>query len=104
MLAQIANLKMNIGYHDVMHEDGDHKVDLSKIKDKYDNYNILDWLSGLIDAHVDVAKDPYIVYLNVNEYTYNTIALLLRGGVGEKTFDFIAQPILRELAPRKNII
>ena len=32
-----------------------------------DGYKILDWLSAMINAHVDVAKDPYIIVLNVNK-------------------------------------
>lgn len=58
---------------------------------------ISDWLSALIDAHVDIAKDPYIINLNVTRRTYNMIGLLLRVGVGEKSFEFLSQPILKEL-------
>lgn len=60
-----------------------------------DGYRILDWLSAMINAHVDVAKDPYIMTLNVNKITYNTTNLLLRGGMGKSTFYFLAQPILK---------
>lgn len=56
------------------------------------------WISALINAFVDIEKDPYIVKLNVNDTTYNTVFFLLRAGLGEKTFDFISQPILKELA------
>ena len=63
-----------------------------------DGYRILDWLSSMINAHVDVAKDPYIMTLNVNQITYNMTNLLLRGGMGKTTFYFLAQPILKELA------
>jgi len=58
---------------------------------------ISDWLSALIDSHVDIAKDPYIINLNVVRRTYNMIGLLLRTGVGEKSFEFLSQPILKEL-------
>lgn len=99
VLGQIANLKMKSTSFGILHEDTKGRIDLSKIYDKYDDSTtILNWLSALIDSHVDVAKDPYIMYLNVNSFTYNTVSLLIRGGLGEKTFDFIAQPILRELA------
>lgn len=63
-----------------------------------DGFKILDWLSAMINAHVDVAKDPYIIKLNVNQVTYNMTSLLLRGGKGENTFFFLAQPILKEFA------
>lgn len=66
-----------------------------------DGFNILDWLSAMINAHVDVAKDPYIMTLNVNKVTYNLTNLLLRGGKGRTTFYFLAQPILKELTNRK---
>ena len=63
-----------------------------------DGFRILDWLSAMINAHVDVAKDPYIMALNVNQVTYNMTNLVLRGGMGKTTFYFLAQPILKELA------
>lgn len=63
-----------------------------------DGYRIADWLSAMVNAHVDVAKDPYILSLNVNSATYNHVNYLLRSGVGKGTFTFIAQPILKEFA------
>lgn len=73
-----------------------------------DNQRIMDWLSALINAHVDVAKDPYIMALNVNSITYNITSLLIRGGKGENTFYFLAQPALRrftkEMLESKGII
>ena len=60
-----------------------------------DGFRILDWLSAMINAHVDVAKDPYIIALNVNQITYNMTNLLLRGGKGQTTFYFLAQDILK---------
>lgn len=73
-----------------------------------DNQRIMDWLSALINAHVDVAKDPYIMALNVNSITYNMASLLIRGGKGENTFYFLAQPALRrftkEMLESKGII
>ena len=59
---------------------------------------ILDWLSAMINAFVDIAKDPYIVRLNVNSWTYNMVSFLLRTGKGKWTFYFIGQPILKEMA------
>lgn len=63
-----------------------------------DGFRILDWLSAMINAHVDVAKDPYIIALNVNQVTYNMTNLLLRGGKGQATFYFLAQDILKMYA------
>ena len=60
---------------------------------------ILEWFSALVDAHVDIAADPYIYYLNANEYTGNVITLLLRAGVdGNAVFKFISQPILKQIS------
>lgn len=59
---------------------------------------ILDWLSAIINGFVDIAKDPYIVRLNVNSWTYNMVSFLLRTGKGKQTFYFVAQPILKEMA------
>nr|DAJ18083.1 MAG TPA: hypothetical protein [Podoviridae sp. ctY3D12] len=52
----------------------------------------------MINAHVDVAKDPYIMTLNVNQITYNMTNLLLRGGMGKSAFYFLAQPVLKKFA------
>ena len=59
---------------------------------------ILDWLSAMINGFVDIAKDPYIVRLNVNAWTYNMVSFLLRTGKGKWAFYFIGQPILKEMA------
>lgn len=72
-------------------------LSLSKSRDKQGKM-ILSWLSGLINAHVDVAKDPYIRRLNINTFTYNLTNLLIRTGMGERTLLFTAQPIMVELA------
>lgn len=78
-------------------------TDVSRIFDVPTEHNprggrILDWLSAMINAFVDIAKDPYIVRLNVNAWTYNMVSFLLRTGKGKDTFYFMYQPILREMA------
>lgn len=69
---------------------------------QYDDDNsgrrILDWLSAMINAFVDIAKDPYIVRLNVNPFTYNMTSYLLRMGKGEQTFYFLNQPVIKDVA------
>ena len=72
-------------------------LDLSQRKDKQGKL-ILSWLSGLINAHVDVAKDPYIRRCNINTFTYNLTNLLIRTGMGERTLLFTMQPVMVELA------
>ena len=63
-----------------------------------DNIRISAWLSAMVNAHVDVAKDPYVFAINVNSATYNHVCFLLRAGMGMSTFTFMSQPILKEYA------
>lgn len=67
-----------------------------------DGMRISDWLSAMINAHVDVAKDPYVFDLNINSCTYNMTNFLIRAGKGESTFLFLAQPALKEYADEYN--
>lgn len=60
--------------------------------------SILSKISGLINAHVDVAKDPYISRLNINSCTYNLTNLLVRTGFGKQAIYFLTQPILKLIA------
>lgn len=76
------------GIHDLYHIQSE---DTNKI-------NVLDWLSALINAHVDVAKDPYIIRLNVRKLTFNMTNFLIRSGKGESTFYFLPQRILKDYA------
>ena len=55
----------------------------------------MSWLSAMINAHVDVAKDPYIADMNVGKFTYNITNMLLRTGMGEQTFAFLMQDSLK---------
>lgn len=67
--------------------------------DKDDDGNsIMSWLSAMINKHVDVAKNPDITKLNVNDSTFNVVALLLRLGYGRRTFMFTCQSIMRDYA------
>jgi hypothetical protein len=67
-----------------------------------DGIRISDWLSAMVNAHVDVAKDPYVFDLNVNKATYKFVNLLLRAGKGESTFLFLAQPAIKAYASAWN--
>lgn len=57
-----------------------------------DGSYIQDWFSGLLSAHVDVAKDAYIKDLNMHPLTYDMVAYLLRSGFGRSAITFLAQP------------
>lgn len=95
-LTQATHLRMKFS-------EGANKYNLNQFDEitGQDGYKILDWLSAMINAHVDVAKDPYIIVLNVNKVTYNMVSFLLRTGKGRNTFLFLAQPALKEYANRK---
>lgn len=67
-------------------------------REDVDHNSVMSWISALINAHVDIAKDPYISRLNVNPYTYNLVNTLVRTGFGKNTFYFTTQPIMKELA------
>lgn len=92
-LTQALNLRMDFGTTGELYNLGN----INDI-DSQDGERILDWLSAMINAHVDVAKDPYIINLNVNSVTYSMTELLLRTGKGETTFYFLSQPILKDFA------
>ena len=103
ILGQIAGIHLGqyIGVGNTIEIDGEVVTDLSQMLGT-DKESILDWLSALINAHVDIAKDAYIFDLNVNNSTYGVGELLVRAGVGEDAFLFLAQPILKEYALAAN--
>lgn len=71
--------------------------------DMYGN-SILSWLSGGINVHVDIAKDPFVTSMNINKYTYNIAIFMLRAGFGRNALWFLNQPVIKELARRQNLI
>lgn len=74
-----------------------HASSLANKRDKRGKL-VLGWLSGLINAHVDVAKDPWITRLGVNKFTWNLVSLMVRTGFADGTFAFTAQPIIKAMA------
>ena len=66
--------------------------------DGQDRIRISAWLSAMINANVDVAKDPYVFILNAVKATYPYVNFLLRAGKGITTFTFLTQPILVDYA------
>ena len=61
---------------------------------------ITEWFSSLINGHVDLQTDPYIIHLNITKENSDIVSLLLRAGVGINTFWFTAQPVLKELSKK----
>ena len=68
------------------------------------DYNTISaWLSGFINAHVDIVKDPYISRLNVNPFTYNMLNLMIRCGWGDTALWFLANPVIRAMAAANDL-
>lgn len=78
------------------------KLGHGSLHETADDYgqSIMSWISALINAHVDIAKDPYISRLNVNQMTYNLVNLMIRTGYGESTFYFTTQPVMKAMAAK----
>lgn len=96
-MTQAVSLKMKFGKDDkLLTECFDFKNIDSVVGN--DGEMISAWLSAMVNAHVDVAKDPYILNLNVNSATYKYTNFLLRTGQGMATFTFLAQPVLKRMS------
>nr|DAU12119.1 MAG TPA: hypothetical protein [Caudoviricetes sp.] len=95
-LTQYSHLTFNYG-KDAIGKGGYDFGDLDAIYGQDDN-RISDWLSAMVNANVDVAKDPYVFSLNVNKFTYKYTNFLLRAGKGLSTFTLLAQPLLKDYA------
>lgn len=68
-----------------------------KLLDKYKSFPISDSISALMNAFVDIAKDPYITNVNWNMMTTNTGNMMIRAGVHPfVVMSFLAQPIIGE--------
>jgi len=93
-LTQFSHLTMNYG-NDAVGNGGYDLGDLYQITGQ-DGQRISDWLSAMVNAHVDVAKDPYIFHLNINKVTYKYVNFLLRAGKGISTFTLISQPLIKK--------
>jgi len=94
--AQLSQLKLRTP----IYINGVEYQDLNKIYSdtKSGKIRISKSLANLIAAVVDNAKDPIASYLNMNTYTADIIATMLRLGVeSEYTFTFINQPIILEV-------
>lgn len=90
-LTQFAHLTLDYGANEYNLGDLDEIYGQKGI----DANRISDWLSAMVNAHVDVAKDAYVFDLNLNKITYNMSNFLLRAGKGKRTFLMLAQPMLK---------
>jgi len=79
-------------------------TDLSSITDTAGGL-ISNTMSARLDAYVDIAKDPYIFYLNNNKTTANTVALLDRAGVDPRwTNRFMGLRVLSDYVKTQDFI
>ena len=101
VLSQLSGLKYRGASFGLLNRDKAGRIDLSG-KLGVDHKSIMAWLSTLIEAHVDLAKDNYIMKLNVNSATYNFVMFMIRAGFGLDTFKLVSQPIIKDLANRIN--
>lgn len=75
-------------------------LDISRLYGQLDaeGNTVMATIGAFISGHVDIAKDPWVTILNINEYTYDIHIFLARAGLGLRALWFCAQPIMRKLA------
>lgn len=98
MWTQVKNVNFGTNLGFVNKNTGDN-TDFSAEYDMLGEHRISDTLSWFLTAYVDIAKDPYISKGNHNQYTSNTVFMLLRAGTPIKFVNrLVGQPIIKELA------
>jgi len=76
----------------------DYKNEKGDVFHENSNLKIFDTITAILNAFVDIAKDPYITKANWNTITTNTGLFLIRAGSDyRKVLSFLAQPSLREM-------
>ncbi len=117
ILSQIANLSINKSYIDPnskqekyvniyfkYNKNAEGNIDLSELKDVAGKNNISEVISQIINASVDIAKDPFMFDLNMNLNTLSTYLYLIRTGVEfEQIAYFMKQPIITEFLEQSAI-
>lgn len=75
-------------------------LDTSRLYDRLDaeGDSVLATIGAFITGHVDIAKNPWVTILNINEYTYDIHIYLARAGMGLRALWFCSQPIMRKMA------
>jgi hypothetical protein len=78
-------------------KDDANKTRINEFKEEISRMKISDSLTAILNAFVDIAKDPYITRGNWTTSTTNTGNLLIRAGVHPLYVTaFMAQPIIKE--------
>jgi hypothetical protein len=95
-LTQHSNLELTTS----INFNGASKSSLHETKDT-DGNRISKSLATLLAAVVDNAKEPISNFLNLNTYTADTVAMIVRSGHTLKTaLTFVSQPSIKELTKR----
>lgn len=115
MMADLSFVKYNLGVGYVNEEGStdfdrefskplsDKDMEENNIPEELRSIKISNTLSAILNAFVDIAKDPYITRGNWTTLTTNTGNMLLRAGVHPAyVTSFLAQPILKEYVKFSN--
>jgi hypothetical protein len=90
-------------YIDIMRAEKGAKFDEASFRASIEKIAIGDSLTAILNAFVDIAKDPYITKGNWTTSTTNVGNLLLRSGMHPiKVINFMAQPILKQFTEFEN--
>jgi hypothetical protein len=93
--AERVSIRMN--HNKVLDEKGQEVISLSNLYDAENNNMIADVISQLINGWVDVAKDPWIFFVQGNKEISPTLLFLVQSGVPFETAAyFVSQPIIRD--------
>lgn len=93
-----ANMKYSIKLGNKFNE-----IDFTKLFD-IENRAISQRISaGYLSAFVDADKDPYIIFANINTFTYPIVDMLIKARLTEKQIiQFMAQPIIKDVLFKQN--
>ena len=94
----------NIGMpsYDVFEDDGRVTIPVGGTRDALGGNYVSEVIGELINAFVDVSKDPFVFDINANLTTGSTFIALLRAGVPlEFVSKFMTQPVIVEMVAQK---
>lgn len=79
------------------------EIDFTKIFDAENRLISQRISAGYLSAFLDADKDPYIIFANINTFTYPIVDTLIRIEIPEKQIiQFMAQPVIREILFTQN--
>jgi hypothetical protein len=82
---------------------GKHEIDFTEIFDIDGKLKSQRISAGYLSAFVDADKEPYIIFANINTFTYPIVDTLIRAGATEKQIiTFMSQPVIKEVLFMQN--